>query len=178
VQPPPPGYQQPFQPGGWQQPAPPVWSGPELATWAARFGAWVLDVLIIYVAPAIPVIGLGAGIGSASDTAGAVIFIVGGLLWFLLWLLYPALTMARKDAHNGQTWGKQLVGVRVTRDNGEPMDVGWGMLREVVIKRIVFWGFGSSFAGIPALLDGLWPLWDDENRALHDMIASTHVVSA
>jgi uncharacterized RDD family membrane protein YckC len=175
-QPPPPGYQQPYG-GGWQQPAKPAWSGPELATWATRFGAWIIDVLLIYVAPGIPVIGLGAGLSSASDAAGIVAFSVGGLAWFLFWLLYPAMTMARNGDRNGQTWGKQMVGIRVTRDNGEPMDFGWGMLREVVIKRIVFWGFGSSFAGIPPLLDGLWPLWDDENRALHDMIASTHVVS-
>jgi uncharacterized RDD family membrane protein YckC len=155
-----------------------VWAGPELATWAARLGAWILDALIIYVAPGIPVIGLGAGIGAASDTAGLVIFIVGGVAWFVFWLLYAPVLMARKEDHNGQTWGKQVAGIRVTRDNGQRMDIGWGLLRELVIKRIVFWGFGSSFLGIPTLLDGLWPLWDDQNRALHDMITSTHVVRA
>ena len=31
---------------------------------------------------------------------------------------------------------------------------------------------------IPWFLDFFWPLWDDENRALHDMIVSTHVVQA
>jgi hypothetical protein len=31
---------------------------------------------------------------------------------------------------------------------------------------------------IPFLLDYLWPLWDDQNRALHDMVASSHVVRA
>jgi uncharacterized RDD family membrane protein YckC len=30
--------------------------------------------------------------------------------------------------------------------------------------------------GLYLLLDYLWPLWDRENRALHDMIARTHVV--
>jgi uncharacterized RDD family membrane protein YckC len=29
---------------------------------------------------------------------------------------------------------------------------------------------------LPWLLDNLWPLWDGENRAIHDMIVSTHVV--
>jgi hypothetical protein len=28
------------------------------------------------------------------------------------------------------------------------------------------------------LLDVLWPLWDDQDRALHDMVVSTHVIRA
>jgi uncharacterized RDD family membrane protein YckC len=37
---------------------------------------------------------------------------------------------------------------------------------------------GSIIPLIPYLLNYLWPLWDDQNRALHDMIVSTHVVQA
>ena len=29
-----------------------------------------------------------------------------------------------------------------------------------------------------SLLDDLWPLWDRENRAIHDMLAGTRVVRA
>ena len=32
--------------------------------------------------------------------------------------------MVRKGEHNGQTWGKQVVGIRVIRDNGQPFDFG------------------------------------------------------
>jgi len=28
------------------------------------------------------------------------------------------------------------------------------------------------------LVDGLWPLWDAQNRAIHDMLAATRVVRA
>ena len=28
------------------------------------------------------------------------------------------------------------------------------------------------------VLDGLWPLWDDEHRAVHDMVVGTRVVEA
>ena len=31
---------------------------------------------------------------------------------------------------------------------------------------------------IPWFLNYFWPLWDDQNRALHDMVVSTHVVQA
>ena len=90
--------------------------------------------------------------------------------------LYAPLTDAREGAHNGQTWGKQLLGIRVVRDNGEPFDFGYAALREVVVKGLLFGIASSIIPIIPWLLDVLWPLWDDENRALHDMIVSTHVI--
>ena len=66
----------------------------------------------------------------------------------------------------------------MVRDSGEPMSFGWGALREIVVKGILV-GFASSIIPLlPWLLDNLWPLWDSENRAVHDMIVSTHVVQA
>ena len=50
------------------------------------------------------------------------------------------------------------------------------LMREFVIKGLLFGTVGGWFLGIPTLLDYLWPLWDDENRCLHDMVAKTHVV--
>jgi uncharacterized RDD family membrane protein YckC len=56
------------------------------------------------------------------------------------------------------------------------MTFWFAMLREVVIKALLF-GFVSSFTfGIASLLDVLWPLWDEENRALHDLIVNTRVI--
>jgi uncharacterized RDD family membrane protein YckC len=46
----------------------------------------------------------------------------------------------------------------------------------VLIKIVIFGIAGSFTAGIAPLLDVLWPLWDEENRALHDFIVSTRVV--
>ena len=58
------------------------------------------------------------------------------------------------------------------------MTFAWAALREVVIK-VLLVGIASSIIPVlPWLLDILWPLWDDENRALHDMIVQTHVVKA
>ena len=66
--------------------------------------------------------------------------------------------------------------IRVVRTSGEPVTFWFAMLREVVIKSLLF-GFVSSFTfGLASLLDVLWPLWDEENRALHDFIVSTRVV--
>jgi uncharacterized RDD family membrane protein YckC len=84
--------------------------------------------------------------------------------------------MSRDGARNGQTWGKQILGIRVVRDSGEPMSFWYAALREIGVK-----GFAVSIASsiipfIPWFLNYFWPLWDDQNRALHDMVVSTHVV--
>jgi uncharacterized RDD family membrane protein YckC len=55
---------------------------------------------------------------------------------------------------------------------------GFAMLREVAVKTLLF-GIASSLTfGLASLLDVLWPLWDEENRALHDLIVDTRVVHA
>ena len=78
------------------------------------------------------------GISGNDDdvTAGAVIGAI--VLWFLLMvavsLLYAPLLMARQGPHNGQTLGKQLLGIRVVRDTGRTMGFGWAALREIAVK--------------------------------------------
>ena len=42
--------------------------------------------------------------------------------------------MARKGEHNGQTLGKQAAGIRVVRDDGRPIRLGFAVVREVGLK--------------------------------------------
>lgn len=174
------GYGGPVPPGGWHQPPappPPGVGGRHLAGWGARVGATLLDGLVVsvlsllLVAPGVVVLAV-----SDADAIGVVLTVLGGLLALGLWLFYGAYFVQRPGEHNGQTLGKQLVGIRAVRDNGEPFSFGTGMLREFVVKTLLFGTVGGWFAGIPWLLDVLWPLWDDQNRALHDMLVTTHVV--
>ena len=168
-------------PGGWEQPIAqqqgPGWHGRPLASWGSRVAAYLLDLLILLV-PVIVLTVIIVAVATGSDTAGWVTGILGFLAYLAAAFLYAPFLMAREGRHNGQTWGKQILGIRVIRDNGEHMGFGWAALREIVIK-----GFGVGIASsiipfIPWFLDVFWPLWDDENRALHDMIVSTHVVAA
>jgi len=100
------------------------------------------------------------------------------LVFVLISFVYAPLTMMRKGEHNGQTLGKQALRIRVVRTSGEPMDFLWSALREVAIKNFLV-GIAASFTfGIATLLNYLWPLWDDQNRAGHDFAASTRVVLA
>jgi uncharacterized RDD family membrane protein YckC len=166
-------------PGGWQAPiaaSGPGWHGAPLASWGSRVGAALLDWLILLVPVVVVTIVVAAIVAAGSSVGAVVVGIIAFLAYFLVALFYAPLLMSRDGARNGQTWGKQIVGITVVRDNGTPVSMGFAFLRELVVKQILFvWG-GSFLFYIPTLLDYLWPLWDDQNRCLHDMIVSTHVV--
>ena len=175
----PPSYGGQVPPGGWQQPIAQHsgWSGQPLASWGSRVGATLIDWLVLLV-PVVVLTIIVVAVATGSGTGAVVTGILGLLAYLVVALAYAPVLMAREGVNNGQTWGKQMLGIRVVRDSGETMSFGWAALREIVVKNLLFAWVGSAFAGIPWLLDNLWPLWDDQNRALHDMICSTHVVRA
>jgi len=148
-------------------------------------GASLFDLLVISVPAALLAVVLFGGVGAAfstDDGFGVATLILGlityvGLLMAAI-LLYGPVLMRRPGEHNGQTWGKQLVGIRVIRTNGVPMDFTWSAIREALVKGLALGVASSIIPLIPYLLDVLWPLWDDENRAIHDFIVDTRVVEA
>ena len=162
--PPPPPPEAPLQPPAPAHAAPGTWRGRTLAGWWHRVGAALLDALIVGV----PIAALAVAVEPA----------LALLLGFVAALTYYPLLMMRKGDANGQTLGKQVTGIRVVQESGEPFTYGPAALREFAIKNLLFGTVGGFFLAIPTLLDYLWPLWDDENRALHDMLASTRVVQA
>jgi uncharacterized RDD family membrane protein YckC len=188
-----PGYSGPVPPGGWGQPVarPSVLpAGVQLASWGSRVGATVLDALVLTVAMLV-LIAPGVLVLSLTDITalGVVLTILGAVAALVVALLYAAYFMKRPGTQNGQTLGKQWVGIRVVFVDGKQFGWGQGLLREIVIKQILV-GVASSLASlvtffllglggfVPYLLDYLWPLWDDENRAIHDMVVNTRVIRA
>ncbi len=89
---------------------------------------------------------------------------IGYLIWWLIVL------------ERGQTPGKQLLGIRAMKDNGEPSRWGRTFLREFVVKGIIFGLLAAITASVVWWLDNLWPLWDRDRQALHDKVAGTVVV--
>lgn len=164
-------------PGGWQTPATQQqqWVGAPLAGWWSRVGATVLDGLILLI-PVIVLVVIIVGVAAGSEAGAIVTAIIGFLSYFIATLFYAPVLMSRGGERNGQTFGKQALGIRVTRDNGQPFDMGAAFIRELAVKNLLFGFIGSFFFSIPTLLDWLWPLWDDQNRALHDMVVKTHVM--
>ena len=151
-----------------------------LAGWWSRAGALLIDGVILLAGWFVIMAVFGAifSVGFfASEETGTAALIVGLLLSILaitiVSLLYAPLMMART---NGKTLGRMATGIRVVRASGEPMTFGFAMLREVVVKAFLFGILGSITAGLANVADWLWPLWDDENRALHDFVVNTRVV--
>jgi uncharacterized RDD family membrane protein YckC len=169
----------------FSQPAPPQIPGVtyELASWGRRFAAWLVDGLIIIML-LIPFVAIASSIGldTGTSTSGEGSFnfsaqdgqfLASFGLFLLVVLFYAPTTMV---ALKGATPGKALVGIRVVRAGGEPITFGFALLREWVLKGIVVWTANSFTLGLAGLLNYLWPLWDSENRALHDIAAKSRVV--
>lgn len=150
--------------------APAVFAGHRLASWRQRVGASAINGAF-RLAAVIPAV---AAFVAGSEIAGALLLVAAGV-WN--YLLFAPLFMKRGGARNGQSLGKQLVGIRVVREDGEPITFGSALLREVAVKLLLFETVGGFFL-LPTALNYLWPLWDEQNRALHDMIVSTRVVQA
>jgi uncharacterized RDD family membrane protein YckC len=177
------GYTSPAPPGaGGPAPSmpshPPGPAGrPALASWGSRVIAQIVDGIIIALG-AVVLFAILAALGLTVDTdGGAAAFIVtaffGVIAFSIVALLYAPILMSRT---NGQTLGRMVVNIRVIRADGGPMTFWFAVLREIVVKSLLV-GVVSSFTfGLSWLLDILWPLWDEENRALHDFVVNTRVI--
>jgi uncharacterized RDD family membrane protein YckC len=146
--------------------------GLHLAGWWIRAAAAAIDGLIVLIPAAVLLTLIIAAVDSALGVVVAV------LLWIpcvtLVALVYAPVMMARTD---GQTLGRMAVGTRVVRVDGVPLDIARATLREVVIKWGLFYTLGGILtAGLVPLVDILWPLWDEQRRALHDLLARTRTV--
>ena len=161
--------------------APPTQGGSYvLAGWGRRAAAHIIDMVIVGIGAVILFVAITApfSVGFfASNDVGLVSLVVGALIAVacvaVVALLYAPAVMART---NGRTFGRMTVGIRVVRASGEPITFGFAMMREVVVKALLFGLAGTITGGIANLLDYLWPLWDDENRALHDFVVDTRTV--
>ena len=153
-----------------------------LSGWWSRVGAQLLDLLIVWIPGGgliIALVLLSEDAGSSSaERAWLIATIVASFLVLAAHLFYAPLLMRRAGRHNGQTIGKQATGIRVIRADGEPMRFAHAALRQIVYKS--FGGIvASTFVPLfPWILNYLWPTWDEQHRALHDLAADTRVVAA
>lgn len=143
---------------------------------ASRLGAYLIDTVIISVCGglAAAVLLLGAFVSGA---ASGILAFLAILAFLSVQIVLLAQFTARQGTRNGQTIGKQALGIRTVRADGQPLSVGDAYRREGVWKVLVFYTLGGLLF-IPSLLNALWPLWDQRRLALHDKCAETIVVVA
>ena len=160
-----------------------------LATWLQRLIAHVIDRVIVGAIVLAGLFGMAwAWIASKSERAegdwgpfNGVVFsdweywarglVAAAVFAFLVYAAWFLAALRR-----GQTPGKQIVGVRVIRANGEPSGWGRAFLREVVVEWIVVSTLSAMTGGIFYVVNYVWPLWDKDRQALHDKMVETLVV--
>lgn len=122
----------------------------ELADAGTRLVALIIDGIIL---------GLISGVlfAFAREPGAAGGFVVG--------LLYQWYFLTQRD---GQTPGKQMMGIRVVKVSGEPIDFA------TVLVRYVGYYINSFAIGI----GWLWALFNDKRQGWHDLLAGTYVVRA
>ena len=162
-----------------------------LATWLQRLAAHLIDRLIVWGIFTAGILGLTAAVidtifddyditseeewvpvlSSAVEGGwGWWLFFAAGvaLLAYAVWFLYTL--------RNGQTPGKQMVGIRVIRANGKLSGWGYTFVREFALEWLAVGFLSGITGGIFYAVNYLWPLWDKDRQALHDKMAETLVV--
>jgi uncharacterized RDD family membrane protein YckC len=132
-----------------------------------RMAAQIIDSLVFWVT--LPVVGILAAIlvpqiaRHFSVSWGrwlAVCLFLGGFLGL------PCLYSTLMTAFKGQTMGKMLFNLKVVQTDGEPLSV----------FRSFFRWLSYFLSAIPLGLGYLFPVFQKDKRALHDMVCGTRVV--
>jgi uncharacterized RDD family membrane protein YckC len=149
----------------------------ELAGLGSRFLAVMIDLLVQLVLTAL-VVGALAFLGSragasatpsASDPAYKILYAIAiAIIAFMIFVIYFGYFIAFELWWAGRTPGKRVLGIRVVRDAGFPIDVGAAIVRNVV--RV--FEFGLAFYALSALV----ALGSRENKRLGDFAAGTIVI--
>jgi uncharacterized RDD family membrane protein YckC len=116
----------------------------ELADLGSRFAAALLDGLILLI----PIVFVAFVFLPAAYASS----------FFYSWLML--------GLNDGRTIGKHVLGIRIVRADGGPIDLGTAAARSgmaIVSSLILYVGY-------------LWAIWDPERRTLHDIVADTRAV--
>ncbi|HST40257.1 MAG TPA: RDD family protein [Conexibacter sp.] len=141
-----------------------------LASRGRRFWAWLLDLLFMVLIAGLVVGAIALAFGADEDLAIGLIY--GG--YVLVLLLYYPLTMQRDGARNGQTFGKQLLKVRVVTAEGVPVTF-WRAARRDVLGTTAI---NVVSGGLYSLVDYPFAFFDKRRQCVHDKIGATFVFRA
>jgi len=95
-----------------------------------------------------------------------------GVLLLVAGIGFQAWHQGWRQGAQGQSFGKQVVGVRlVSVERGVPPG-GWVGLGRLALRGVL----GNCTQGIYSIVTFLWPLWDPQRQTLDDKIFKTLVV--
>jgi uncharacterized RDD family membrane protein YckC len=150
---------------------PAMWRGYVLSGWWRRVGATLLDAFVVIPIGALLAVALGTDLDQLwSESSGSDHWLATAGSALAVWLYFPTIMRAT----DGRALGKMATRIRVVRTDGKAMSFTRAAWREAIVKSVPSVLPGLLFMVAP--LDDLWPLWDPQNRAIHDMLAGTRVV--
>jgi uncharacterized RDD family membrane protein YckC len=171
----PPPYGTPAQPGygppapaagGYVADPPGYYMGRVLANWPQRVGAYLIDDLIAGI-PAFLALILFSG-SAPNETASAGAVLVSSLLYLVslgIWIYNRAILQGR----TGQSWGKQVLKLRLVRmADGQPVGGLIAFVRDLL----------HILDALVCYIGFLFPIWDPRRQTLFaDKIVNTVVLS-
>ena len=153
-------------PGGYVPDQPGYYMGRALANWPQRVGAYLIDYLIAAI-PIFLAVLLFGGTSSGGNDPNAGASAVAFLLYLVslgVWIYNRAIQQGR----TGQSWGKQVLNLRLVRmADGQPMGGGMAFVRDLA----------HIIDALPCYIGYLFPLWDARRQTFSDKIMSTVVLS-
>lgn len=136
----------------------------EPADFGQRLGAFLFDLLLFFIVLMIVTFVLSSF--SKKSIVGSNAMLAA---FYLAAFVLFALNFVVLASRGGQTIGKRLVGIRVVREDGEPVSAVSVLLRHCV---------GYALSALGGFLGFLWVVWDSKHQGWHDKIAHTIVVLA
>ncbi len=136
--------------------------GAQLAEWAQRVVATLIDVACIFVVGIVGFI-ITLILGSISTSLGVIVGLLFYAVYVLLGLYFAFLTGAK-----GQSPGKALTGLKViSEETGQVIGGGMGVVRAIA----------HFVDGIICYIGYLMPLWDAKKQTVADKLIKTVVVT-
>ncbi|UQA59579.1 RDD family protein [Polyangium aurulentum] len=138
-----------------------------LASRGSRLGARLIDGLLQYAAAFLIGTGVRLALGlprRSLNEAGVDTYVLGAFAW-----LVPLSVQWYLTATTGQSIGKRLLGLKIVKMDGSPVDFVSGVILREWIGRLI----DSVTCGIGTLM-----IFGDQQRCLHDHVASTKVILA
>ncbi len=140
----------------------PIAQGLIQATWGERFVAWIIDVVMINIVLVLLSLAIYAGqpfaiVRNEGWWASVFNFNISGLVFFLYWLIM--------EGAYGQSLGKMIMHLKVTRLNGKPINMGEAALESV----------GKAFFLPIDFLVG-WGLYPRRKQRIMNFVSGTIVI--
>ena len=140
----------------------PLDQGFEYGGFLIRFGAKIIDGIILSAVQTPILLLLGMSAASSPDTAGAVYTLLSNLISIGLQTAYNVFFLGKFAA----TPGKMACGLKVVRPTGE----------RITYLRALGRTFAEILSAMIFLIGYIMAAFDDEKRTLHDRICDTRVV--